>query len=59
MVFLPETFDYIGESFQHSIELAQPIDGNIIRTYRETAKKNDIWLSLGGFHEKVCRYINY
>lgn len=33
--------------------MAQPLNGSIISSYKEIAKANKIWLSLGGLHEAV------
>lgn len=52
MVFLPEACDYIGESKQQSMEMAESLQGEIITAYRKLAKDLDIWLSVGGFHQK-------
>lgn len=50
MVFLPENFHYMRskESFEY-----QSLSGSIIESYKKLAKINDIWLSLGGFQEKI------
>lgn len=53
MVFLPEAVDYIGESKQQSIEMAEYLSGTTISQYRDLAKQNGMWLSIGGFHQKV------
>lgn len=53
MVFLPEAFDYMASSSEESADLAEPLDGPRMTSYRQVAKDNDMWLSLGGFHEKV------
>jgi len=50
MVFLPEGYDYLAENKQESIAMAQSIDGPRMREMCQLAKDNDIWLSLGGFH---------
>lgn len=52
MVFLPEACDYIGESKQQSMDMAESIQGEIINHYKKLAKDLDVWLSIGGFHEK-------
>lgn len=52
MVFLPEACDYIGESKQQSMDMAESIQGEIINEYKKLAKDLDVWLSVGGFHEK-------
>ncbi|XP_074385219.1 deaminated glutathione amidase isoform X1 [Zonotrichia albicollis] len=51
-VFLPEGFDFIGDSPQHSLQLAEPLHGDTVRRYRQLARDCDVWLSLGGFHER-------
>lgn len=53
MIFLPESFDYIEEDRAKSLNLAEPIDGSLIKDYKSLAKSLGVWLSLGGFHEKV------
>jgi hypothetical protein len=53
MVFLPEAVDYIAESKQQSIEMAEDLSGTTISKYRDLAKQLGIWLSIGGFHQKV------
>lgn len=52
MVFLPEGFDYIGSSREETLQLSESLDGDIITRYTHLAKKLDVWLSLGGFHER-------
>ena len=59
MVFLPESFDYLETSKETTFEKAESIDGPLIGKYRKIASDNKLWLSLGGFHRKVTRYINY
>uniref|UniRef100_A0A914V4R6 Nitrilase and fragile histidine triad fusion protein NitFhit n=1 Tax=Plectus sambesii TaxID=2011161 RepID=A0A914V4R6_9BILA len=51
MVFLPECFDYVGRNKEEAIGLAVAEDGPLIARFRELARQNDLWLSLGGFHE--------
>lgn len=52
MIFLPECFDFIGNSKQESIEAAESLEGPTLSRYRELAKNLKIWLSLGGMHRK-------
>ncbi|XP_039514969.1 deaminated glutathione amidase isoform X1 [Pimephales promelas] len=52
MVFLPEGFDYIGSSREETLALSESLDGDIITRYTHLARKLDLWLSLGGFHER-------
>lgn len=52
MVFLPEGLDYIGSSREETLSLSESLDGDIISRYAHLARKLDVWLSLGGFHER-------
>ncbi len=52
MVFLPEAFDYIGSSRQESLALSETVNGTMLKRYRDLAKSLDVWLSLGGMHER-------
>lgn len=52
MVFLPEGLDYIGSSREETLHLSESLDGDIISRYAHLARKLDVWLSLGGFHER-------
>lgn len=52
MAFLPECFDSIYPSRAQTLENGEPVDGPTVAKYRELAKTNKIWLSLGGLHEK-------
>ncbi|GFY42301.1 nitrilase and fragile histidine triad fusion protein NitFhit [Trichonephila inaurata madagascariensis] len=52
MVFLPECFDFIGESIVQTIELSETLDGPLMSEYKKLAAEQSLWLSLGGFHEK-------
>lgn len=53
MIFLPEGFDYIEQDKNISLQLAEPLEGSLINNYKSLAKSLNVWLSLGGFHEKV------
>ena len=53
VVFLPEAFDFIGESTSETLQLAEPIDGPLINQYRDLAQTLKVSLSLGGFHEAI------
>lgn len=57
MIFLPEAFDFVGESKEETFKLAEPIDGPLINSFKEIAKLHKVWLSLGGAHVKVRVYI--
>ncbi|KAM3590126.1 uncharacterized protein V6R79_004108 [Siganus canaliculatus] len=52
MVFLPEAFDYIGSSREETLSLSESLSGNTMSQYCELARKLEVWLSLGGFHER-------
>ncbi|XP_061664445.1 deaminated glutathione amidase isoform X1 [Syngnathoides biaculeatus] len=52
MAFLPEGFDYIGSSAAETLGLAETLAGETVAQYTQMARKLDIWLSLGGFHER-------
>ncbi|KAJ8336653.1 hypothetical protein SKAU_G00378730 [Synaphobranchus kaupii] len=52
MVFLPEGFDYIGSSRDETLELSESMEGDTISRYTQLARKLEVWLSLGGFHER-------
>ncbi|PSN56183.1 hypothetical protein C0J52_01410 [Blattella germanica] len=52
MVFLPEACDYIGESKEETMLLAEPLDGPTVKSFCKMAKDNKIWISVGGVHEK-------
>lgn len=51
LVCLPECFDWISENAEQSLSLAQPLTGPLLTQYRKIAEENNVWLSLGGFHE--------
>lgn len=53
--FLPEAFDFIGESSRQSWELAEYLDQDdgTVEFYKNLAKELNMSLSLGGFHEKI------
>ncbi|XP_001957752.3 nitrilase and fragile histidine triad fusion protein NitFhit [Drosophila ananassae] len=52
MLFLPECCDFVGENRAQTLELSETLDGQLMAQYRELAKSNGIWLSLGGIHER-------
>ncbi|KAM9833821.1 deaminated glutathione amidase isoform 3-T3 [Syngnathus typhle] len=52
MAFLPEAFDYIASSREETLELSETLAGDTIAQYAQLARKLDMWLSLGGFHER-------
>ncbi|NXS11473.1 NIT1 amidase, partial [Neodrepanis coruscans] len=52
LVFLPEGFDFIGTGPEQSLRLAEPLHGDTVGRYRQLARECEVWLSLGGFHER-------
>ena len=52
MTFLPECADYVSESQDQTIALAESLEGPTVSRYRELAKTLKMWLSIGGYHEK-------
>lgn len=55
MIFLPEGFDCIEQSKEEAIAAAEPINGPTISAYKSIASSKSVWLSLGGFKEKVSQ----
>lgn len=52
LLSLPECFEYMGIPGKgDALKAAQPLSGPLLSQYRELAKAEGIWLSLGGFHE--------
>ncbi|XP_017057936.1 nitrilase and fragile histidine triad fusion protein NitFhit [Drosophila ficusphila] len=52
MLFLPECCDFVGENRAQTLELSEGLDGELMAQYRELARCNAMWLSLGGVHER-------
>ena len=53
VVFLPEAFDFVGESAKQTLELAETLEGPTVTAYRTLAAEERLALSLGGFHESL------
>merc|ERR1712224_85554 len=51
MVFFPECFAFIGAFPGEAQKVAEKIEGPWLQRYCDLAKREGIWLSLGGFHE--------
>lgn len=51
---LPECFAFVGTNEEETRSNAEPLDGPLMQKYLSLAKDNAMWLSLGGFHEKVA-----
>ncbi|CAG0893770.1 unnamed protein product [Cyprideis torosa] len=58
MVFLPECFDFVGRSKEETLRLSDALDGALIERFRDLARTAGVWLSLGGFHERVSEEDN-
>lgn len=52
LLCFPECFAFMGTSSSETVRHAEDLDGPIISSFKDIAKKHKIWLSLGGFHEK-------
>jgi predicted amidohydrolase/diadenosine tetraphosphate (Ap4A) HIT family hydrolase len=50
LAMLPEACDYIGNSAKQTLELAEPLEGPTLKSYRELARSENVALSLGGLH---------
>lgn len=57
-VFLPECCDYVGSNVPETLKLSETIDGDTMLFYRNLSKTNKMWLSIGGFHEKVPKIVS-
>lgn len=51
LVSIPEGFDFIGDSAEKAMAMAEPLHGPLMGKYRALAASTGVWLSLGGFHE--------
>lgn len=54
MVFFPENTDFVSESKEQTLLLAEALDGPFVSRFKELAQQLGIWLSIGGFHEKTA-----
>ena len=53
MVFLPENFSFMGAAPGQAQRIAEPLDGPIMQRFLQLARDQSVWLSLGGFQERV------
>jgi predicted amidohydrolase len=54
-VAFPEAFEFMGRpGSSDSVEAAEELAGPTLSAYRELARREEVWLSLGGFHERVA-----
>ncbi|XP_014676513.1 PREDICTED: nitrilase homolog 1-like isoform X2 [Priapulus caudatus] len=52
MVYLPECSDYLCEAKSDTISQAESLDGDTVAHFMNLAKEHNVWLSVGGIHEK-------
>lgn len=53
IAFLPEAFDFVGTSAKETLSLAEGLQGELMGKLSAIARDKQIWLSLGGFHQKL------
>ena len=53
MLCVPECFAFIGSSASETLAQASSLDGENFGAFRALAKEHQLWLSCGGFHERV------
>lgn len=41
----------MGENREETLKLAETLDGETVKFYKDLAKNNQMWLSFGGIHE--------
>ena len=52
MVCLPENFAFFGTA-EETDSIKEPLNGPIVKRYSQLASDNKVWLSLGGFQERI------
>lgn len=52
MIFFPECTDYVGRDRKEAVNIAEDVNGKTIKTFMELAKQHDMWISIGGFHNR-------
>lgn len=53
IAFFPEACDYLADNKKDIVAMAEPLTGQTVAKYKEIARNNNIWLSLGGLHEAL------
>lgn len=53
VVFLPEASDYVGQNIEETKSMSESLGGAIVSEYKSLARQNKVWLSIGGFHERL------
>ncbi|XP_051157563.1 deaminated glutathione amidase [Leptopilina boulardi] len=56
IAFFPEACDYLADNKQDIVGMAENLEGNIVKKYKQLASEEKIWLSLGGIHEAIDKY---
>ncbi|XP_043472653.1 deaminated glutathione amidase [Leptopilina heterotoma] len=51
IAFFPEACDYLADNKRDIVGMAENLEGNTIKNYKQLASEEKIWLSLGGLHE--------
>ncbi|XP_063989047.1 deaminated glutathione amidase isoform X2 [Diachasmimorpha longicaudata] len=52
IAFFPEACDYLADNKKDIVALSEPLTGSTVYKYKSLAAEHDIWLSLGGLHER-------
>uniref|UniRef100_A0A5F8GEC5 Nitrilase 1 n=1 Tax=Monodelphis domestica TaxID=13616 RepID=A0A5F8GEC5_MONDO len=52
LAFLPEAFDFIARDPAETLQLSEPLGGDLVSRYAQLARECGLWISLGGFHER-------
>jgi len=53
LICLPENFAFMGSTPEETDQMKETLDGPLIKRYAQMAIDNKVWLSLGGFQEKI------
>lgn len=53
VVFLPEASDYVGQNAEETKSMSESLGGSTVSEYKSLARQNKVWLSIGGFHERL------
>lgn len=53
VVFLPEASDYVGQNAEETKSMSESLGGSTVSEYKSLARQNKVWLSVGGFHERL------
>ena len=53
MIFFPENFSFMGAAPGEAQRIASKLDGPVMGQYLDLARESGVWLSLGGFQERV------